>query len=216
MSLLGATVLTAIATLALAVFAFTTAIFAWLAFRKQSREVAAIERQVDDQKELTARQADLLKVQSDQLELQQRQFDEDQAVRRRAQAAQVFIQVDDPGGIQAQVVLRASAWNTSSQPVYDLWVQWRTDDGEFGTPEARPLLVPRGAWHFDQAWTIDAGISGVDVSLDFRDAAGLRWRTTGRGILTELCTDVSPRLARSHCTFAPRHAGRHSWEVAGP
>jgi hypothetical protein len=35
MSLLGATVLTAIATLALAVIAFITAIFAWLAFRKQ-------------------------------------------------------------------------------------------------------------------------------------------------------------------------------------
>ncbi len=37
------------------------------------------------------RQTDLLEVQSDQLELQQSQFDEDQAVRRGAQAAQIFI-----------------------------------------------------------------------------------------------------------------------------
>jgi hypothetical protein len=45
MSLLGATILTAIATLALAVFAFITAIFAWLAFRRQSQEVGLLLEQ---------------------------------------------------------------------------------------------------------------------------------------------------------------------------
>ncbi len=63
MSMLGATILTAIATLALAVFAFITAIFAWLAFRRQSQEVGLL------------------------LEQNKRDTDE----RRRAQASRIFI-----------------------------------------------------------------------------------------------------------------------------
>jgi hypothetical protein len=87
MSLLGATILAAIATLALAVFAFITAIFAWLAFRKQSREVAAIERQVTDEQEVTRQQAELLRVQSEQLELQRQQLED----QRKAGAAQAEV-----------------------------------------------------------------------------------------------------------------------------
>lgn len=45
MSLIFATQLTAGATAALAVFAIVTALFALLAFRKQSEEVRAIEQQ---------------------------------------------------------------------------------------------------------------------------------------------------------------------------
>ena len=87
MSLLGATILTAAATLALAVFAFITAIFAWLAFRKQSQEVAAIERQVSDEQELTRQQAELLKVQTGQLEVLRAQL----AEQRKAVAAQAEV-----------------------------------------------------------------------------------------------------------------------------
>ncbi len=212
MTFFGMALLTAIGTVVLAVFAVVTAWYARKAFREQSKEVRAIEQQVRDGREVAKQQADLLKVQSDQLELQQRQFDDDQSGRRRVQAAQVFILIDGTDRLQAQVTLRSVAHNTSSQPVYDLWLQWRTDNGEFGTPEARPQLLPHATERFEQIWTVDAGISGTDVSLDFRDAAGLRWRTSGRGILTELCADISPYLARSHCTFAPRHGGPHSWE----
>ena len=165
-----------------------------------------------DAQELARQQAGLLKVQSDQLELQRRQFDEDQTARRRAQAAQVFILIDEARTLQAETVLKAAVHNTSSQPAYDLWVQWRTDDGEFGDPASRSQLLPTAIERSEQLWTAAEGISGTDVSLDFRDAAGLRWRTTSRGILMELCADISSRLSRSHCTFAPRHDGPHSWE----
>jgi len=212
MTFFGMALLTAIGTAVLAVFAVVTAWYARKAFREQSKEVRAIEKQVEDGREVARQQAGLLKVQSDQLELQRRQFDEDQIGRRRAQAAQVFILIDRTDRLQAKVTLKAVAHNTSSQPVYDLWVQWRTDDGVFGTPEGRPQLRPDATERFEQLWTADAGISGTDVCLDFRDAAGLRWRSSGRGILTELCADISPHLARSHCTFAPRHDGPHSWE----
>lgn len=84
MSLLAATVLTAVATTVLAVGAIVTAIFAVLAFRKQSEEVRSIQQQVTDQQELTRQQAELLKVQSGQLELQRQQLDD----QREANAKQ--------------------------------------------------------------------------------------------------------------------------------
>ena len=85
MSLIFATQLTAVATAALAVFAIVTASYARSAFRKQSEEVRAIERQVRDQEELTRQQAELLKIQSGQLELQRRQLDDQlQANARQA------------------------------------------------------------------------------------------------------------------------------------
>jgi hypothetical protein len=76
MSLIFATQLTAIATAVLAVFAIVTAWYARRAFLKQSQEVRAIEQQVQDAKELTRQQAELLKVQSGQLDLQGQQLED--------------------------------------------------------------------------------------------------------------------------------------------
>lgn len=69
MSLIFATQLTAVFTAFLGVGAIVTAVLAYLAFRKQARAVAAIERQVSDEQELTRQQAELLKVQTGQLEV---------------------------------------------------------------------------------------------------------------------------------------------------
>jgi hypothetical protein len=87
MSLLGATILTAIATAVLAVGAIVTAILAYAAFRKQSREVRAIERQVTDGQELTRQQAKLLEVQTGQLEVLREQLED----QRRASAKQAEV-----------------------------------------------------------------------------------------------------------------------------
>lgn len=128
MSLLVATQLTALATTVLAVFAIVTAAFAVLAFRKQSQEVGAIERQVADQQELTRQQAELLKVQSGQLDIQRQQFADqreanarqaevfelqtaelrdsileralEEEERRRAQASRVFIREERHTGLK--------------------------------------------------------------------------------------------------------------------
>jgi hypothetical protein len=86
--------ITAIATAALALFAVVTAVFAILAFRKQSQEVGAIERQVKDQEELTAQQARLLEVQSGQFELQRQQL-EDQRRANAEQAEVLRLQADE-------------------------------------------------------------------------------------------------------------------------
>jgi hypothetical protein len=139
MSLIFATQLAAVATSVLAVFAIFTAFYARQAFRKQSQEVTAIERQVKDQEELTRQQAELLKVQSGQLELQRAQLDEQRQVntrqaevlelqaadlresleerkrdaydRRRAQASRVFIEEERHSYISdPRVITGGTAW----------------------------------------------------------------------------------------------------------
>ena len=86
--------ITAIATAVLAVFAIGTAIYARQAFRKQSQEVSAIERQVKDQQELTRQQAELLKIQSGRLELQGQQLDDQRQVNAD-QAKVLKLQADE-------------------------------------------------------------------------------------------------------------------------
>jgi hypothetical protein len=90
MSLIFATQLTAVATVALAVFAFAAAILATLAFRKQSQEVAVLLKE-------SKREA---------------------ADRRRAQAARVFTG-ETPLGPRG-LVRFARAENASDFPVFDV------------------------------------------------------------------------------------------------
>jgi hypothetical protein len=76
---LGMALITAVATVVLAAFAIVAARYARNAFREQSREVAAIEQQVKDGQAVTRQQAELLKVQFEQLDLQRRQLEDQQA-----------------------------------------------------------------------------------------------------------------------------------------
>lgn len=76
MSLIFATQLTAVATAVLALFAIVTAWYARRAFLKQSREVTAIERQVSDGQELTRQQGELIGIQTGQLEALRGQLEE--------------------------------------------------------------------------------------------------------------------------------------------
>jgi hypothetical protein len=113
MSLLGATILTAIATLALAVGAIVTAVLAYFAWRKQSREVTAIEQQLD---------------------LQRQEFDTKRTEARRAQASRVFFWTDSrtddedyPRGLApgmklgpSRVVITAHIRNASDLPVFSV------------------------------------------------------------------------------------------------
>jgi hypothetical protein len=119
MSLIGATMLVAIATMVLAVGAIITAVCAGLALRKQSGELRAMEDQVT--------------AQGSQLELQQKQFDQQTEERRRAQACRVFIWTEERTSPMTQAqreslgpALREAAAvhvkNSSQQPIYALTI----------------------------------------------------------------------------------------------
>jgi hypothetical protein len=200
MSLLGATILTAIATLALAVFAFITAIFAWLAFRKQSREVAAIERQVADEQEHTRQQAETLRLQADELKQVAAEREREAAERRRAQAAQVYmwevpIHAEAGGKALPEMTVAAYVRNTSPQPIYDLRLRWEalTFDDRQATAETyldEAPLMPDATASARVPVPIPTGLMAdprdVSVVATFRDRAGLWWRARPDGHLEEL------------------------------
>jgi hypothetical protein len=112
--------------------------------------------------------------QSREVELLQKQFDRDSAERRRAQAAQVFVWVSQDAPDKAYVK------NSSKQPVYDLVVSLPAGNKSLKhlMPEANREFPGVGAAASDGTFT---------VSCTFRDAAGVCWKTTARGILTEDC-----------------------------
>lgn len=164
MSLIFATELTAVATLALAVLALAAAILAGLALRKQSREVAILV----GQSEREARE------------------------RRIAQASQVFIwteTTDSPvvEGMQRPVTpyraIVAHLQNTSQQPVYDVTITWRKqgEPGEGSLVPIGPVLMP--GQQEDRGTIFDPrGNPRIPtypgVAANFRDAAGVHWRAS--------------------------------------
>jgi hypothetical protein len=149
MSLIAATQINGVATAVLAVFAVVTAVFGFLAFRKQSAEVRLLQEQ--------ARR--------------------DAEARRRAQAAKVFVTI---GGQTPDTADLVRVVNSSDQPIYDPAPSWADDAGLPGLPH----LMPGEEHRFFAATPAAATVPPV-VRLDFRDAAGLHWRTTSRGDLAE-------------------------------
>jgi len=74
---------TAVATIALAVFAVATAVFASLAYRKQSMEVRSLEAHMTDIGEWARQETELLQVQFGQLDMLRQQFEEQRAINAR-------------------------------------------------------------------------------------------------------------------------------------
>ena len=74
---------TAAATIALAVFAVVTAVFAFLAYRKQSKELRSLEAHMTDLGAWARQEAELLRVQFGQLDVLRQQFQEQRAVNAR-------------------------------------------------------------------------------------------------------------------------------------
>jgi hypothetical protein len=135
--------------------AIVTAYYARKAFREQSKEMRLLKEQVKDQQCEREREA---------------------AERRRAQAVKVFVAV---GGLTPDMAELVRICNSSDQPIYDLAAS-RADNAEL---QRLPHLMPGDVYPFHAAAPVDATVSPV-VWLDFRDAAGLHWRTTSRGELT--------------------------------
>lgn len=182
--------LAAICTGVLAVGAIVTAVFAFLAFRKQSAQVSLLQEQA----------------------LQQA------AERRRSRAALVYATAQfDPGlpmrpGSDRIATPRVAGvdlmvHNTGSQPVYDVRVHW-VDAGKNSQAGAEDWLgtVPPGATHPARR-DLPAGTEPGDFRpvVYFRDAAGLRWTLLADGHLAEVDPAV-PAGAPAIATTAAANA----------
>jgi hypothetical protein len=204
MSLIFASQLSAVATTVLAVLAVVTAWYARRAFIKQSREVAAIEQQVKDGRDLTRQQAELLKLQYEQLDLQRLQFAQAQDDRRRVQASRVFIWTErgaDPRFTQAQraaapgeyETVTAHVANTSEQPVYDLTIAWRRGTASWGDENTHAVLMPGETISITRNLPpnlpemTDRRLFSAVARL--RDASEVRWLLRPDGQLMEITDD---------------------------
>lgn len=198
MSLEVAMWVTAAATVVLAAFAVVTAWFARKAFLKQSEEVAAIEQQVSDQKDLAASQAEMLGLQAGELRRAAAERDREALERRRAQAAGVYVweastQAEVGGHAIPELTVEVYIRNRSEQPVYDLRVEWHiltADFSEFVEESSyhEPILMPGAETRNRPAGEL-ADPSDATAVVTFRDRVGVWWRAWPDGRLEDLPAD---------------------------
>jgi hypothetical protein len=200
-----ATQLTAIATAVLATGSVVTAIFAFLAFRKQSTEVTILQRQAKDQTEqfherrkVNEKQIEVLELQSEELRTSREEREREATGRRRAQAAKVLMWEDrspvDPRlqrtapGYRTPTIT-ACVSNDSDQLIYDLEIEWHKGAAPWGNPEFVAHIPAQSKEVFtrplpaDLPDFVDAAVYGA--VLRFRDAAGVNWLRRPDGELSE-------------------------------
>jgi hypothetical protein len=160
---------------------------AGLLYRKQSE-------QLDDQRKVSEKLTAVI-------ELQGAELRESLSERLRAQAAQIFIEVDRiPPAAEGAVsrgqekagplpwLLKARVHNTSKQPIYDLYVIWQLGTVRMGRPDPMARLMPGNDASFDRTGpqaTAPGPPTDPSAFLAFRDAAGVRWAVREDGTLTE-------------------------------
>lgn len=188
MSEIFAVQLTAAATLALAVLALATAVLAYLAWRKQSREVSD--------------QAEMLRLQAAELRQVSAEREREARERHRAQAAQVYLRLEyiSPVYDADPAQLGAYVRNTSQQPVHGVRVRWLLN----GKPyehyyETTATVMPGEEHEVTIDLPRDRAPRDFSVSAYFSDRAGTWWQTWPYGHLEEIPEPPSPieRSSRS-------------------
>jgi hypothetical protein len=189
MSLSVPTWIAAIATVVLAVGVVAAAAVARKALSAHVRQLAA-------QHELTRQLAEAMELQSQNLRLA---LDE----RRRAQACQVFIDLQRMGTAESSgqdlasgtAHVAATVHNNSHLPIYDLYVIWLLGTTRMGRPDPAARLLPGQQVCFERAHEPASGDGSpgsdpeaLTAFLTFRDAAGVRWTVREDGTLS----DISP------------------------
>jgi hypothetical protein len=166
MSLTAATWTGAIATVLLVFGAVATALYARNAYREQSRQTREIREQT---------------------RLLQEQADRDIRQRHRAQATQVFtwVEMRPYDGKAEDMRPAARIKNASGQPVYDIELGLGLGVDKARVDRRLPVLMPGNDYELVGLGTDFADGRG-QIWITFRDAAGVRWRTTSDGRLTEL------------------------------
>jgi hypothetical protein len=219
MTFFGMALLTAAATVVLAVFAIVTAWYARKAFIKQSQEVAAIEQQVADEQKLTRQQGELLQVQAEQVSVLRAQLEDQlkasakqaevlelqaadlrEAVkerkreaeeRRRAQAERVYVWRDSPTFQPGEVRVAAHVRNTSHQPVFGVQVTlWGKGKTLLHQVTRGAPLLPGQEDDLDAKVPASTDFGHVMAAAVFRDRSGRQWCAYADGKLEEHPAEV--------------------------
>ena len=223
MSLIFATQLTAIATAVLAMFAIVTGIYAIRAFRKQSQEVSHQAEMLRVQSEQLAEQRKVNKEETRVLALQAEELRESLAERKReaverrnAQAAQVHIALKNltAGQEGHGPLIEATVVNASErqQPIYDVKLFWHLGPDSYGTPNPEPLGTVLN-WEKEirrREFHYGADPAASGAVLSFRDALGVNWVKTPDGAAMHADSDLVPDMVRALTRTARNGDSPHS------
>jgi hypothetical protein len=169
--------------------------------------IAAIWLARDALRARSANQRELIGQLTEAIDLLARNLRQSADERRRAQACQVFIELDrsiaaaakagqelaDVGNIDSPWRVCATVHNASQQPVYDIYVIWLGGNIRVGKPDREPRLMPGQHRSFERGPDLDGSAQQIDPNalaafLTFRDTAGVRWTVREDGTLS----DISP------------------------
>ncbi len=186
--------ITAIATAVLAVFAIITAVYAVRAFRKQSQEVSdqanllkVQSDQLAEQRNINARQTDVLELQVAELRESLDERKREAGLRYRDQASRVFIAETHQLSTANVPSVTAFIKNTSDQPIYRLELRWHCGSAGYGEPNPEPLgdLMPGVETNRTRDFPPGTNIAVSGAVVIFRDGAGVTWIRRPDGGLTE-------------------------------
>jgi hypothetical protein len=175
MTFFGAALLTAITTAVLAVGAIFTAVFAFLAFRAQSRQLDLQQEQLKVQRDASAEQAEILELEAAGL----REFIREAQERRDAEEAMVHAwQTAEDNPEPAEIF--AHVKNISGHPLYDVALQWWPEPGlgPLDDEEECAKITSAAQLMPGQDLSDSSGTLGPYAcwSVIFRDRAGDCWR----------------------------------------
>jgi hypothetical protein len=123
--------------------------------------------------------------------------------RRRDQAAHVFAWADQRPMYDADDVRPAACLrNTSRQPIYHIKLGW----GASGQ-QSWPVLLPDGE-HVVRGAGSSVADGTAAVWAEFQDAAGICWRTTSLGELTEMPSQTDQKAGQAPETVREHPAAR--------
>jgi hypothetical protein len=184
--------LTAILTGVLAVGAIVTAVFAFLAFRKQAAELTTLKSQAEDQRATNAKLAAAAELQVQELResLAERQRGREQQHRR--QASQVILSQEVPSGMRmlgstlaVPLYITVTVSNRSDEPIYDVHVLWHRDGAQDGDPQIFPIAMAHATQQATRDFPAGTSPEAVNAEVRFRDAAGFGWLRRPDGTLDE-------------------------------
>lgn len=172
MTFFGATLIGAIATAALAVLAFFTALYARRAYLAQSAQLA-------DQRKVNAEQTSVLKLQAQELRASLDARQQESLVLRQQYASTIVAWQDEPQSYGPSWLVAAHVLNTGERPVRDVSVRWYADGKPIQSREdLTACLMPKDRKNFDcrvGGATLRAGLKAI---VQFR-TVGEDWWSAG-------------------------------------
>ena len=205
--------ITAIATVGLLAGAIVTAIYAIRAFRAQSKEVSdqanmlkVQSQQLEEQRKINAEQTTVLRLQAKELGESLAERKQEAQLRMRAQAERVFISQENTTAVKPEeddepVAQRATVTvvNTSDRPIYQAGLRWSPGSSWDlpGIPEPLGTIMPGDRIERFQYFSPGTDMAVNGATLIFRDAAKVSWTLTPDGELTEKQIPVTMRQDRS-------------------